>query len=204
MAKKRYVLLASAALFAVIILICWRFCPNLTVLQAIIGDREAMYQSGRYYSKLPDFSQNFRPVPGSFNPDLAAYWYFRAARNGHAGAMFQISEEYGYTPISYNGYRPRWLPFDGKKSREWLNKAAEAGSIDAMRAFFQIYQVSDNALALKWVSKGAEMGDIFCMNEMAKAYRFSLLGLQQDIGKAKYWEDKTDEADRGHKAKYGW
>ena len=81
---------------------------------AELGDNLAQYTLGRWYQ--------FSAEP---NPDMAAKWYHKSAKQNNTNAMIAIAEM----------YREQ----NSKEMILWFNRAAEAGNLQGNRQLLQIY-----------------------------------------------------------------
>lgn len=78
----------------------------------------------------------------------------------------------------------------------WLEKAANAGDVEAMCQLGMYYAVGGGSKpeAVFWFRKGAEAGDRFCMIKLANAYEYGYLGLPKDRAEAAKWFESARRA----------
>lgn len=78
--------------------------------------------------------------------EWGAYWYLKAAKNGHQKAQNRVGKYYGYGDAGF--------PFNNKESIKWLEKAAEKGdNLGYQYDLAMAYRDVDNAKAVKLFKK---------------------------------------------------
>jgi TPR repeat protein len=88
---------------------------------------------------------------------------------------------------------------DNDKAREWYEKAADKGSVDAMVSLGVLYAngqgvAQDYAKARQWYQKAADKGSVEAMFTLGLHYDYGH-GVAQDFAKAREWYEKA--ADKG-------
>jgi len=102
------------------------------------------------------------------NTKQAAYWYTKAAEQGHVEAQYKLGSLYQFSGDDE-------FPQDYKLAFFWYTKAAEQGHIFAQYKLGRLYRFSaddrapkDYKLAFFWYTKAAEQGHIFAEDERDK------------------------------------
>jgi TPR repeat protein len=83
-------------------------------------------------------------------------------------------------------------------AREWYEKAATKGNVNAMFSLGVLYSygvAQDYVKAREWYEKAAERGDARAMAELGGLY-FSGAGMEQDYATAREWLEKAASADQ--------
>jgi TPR repeat protein len=122
------------------------------------------------------------------NLDKAAYWYTKAAEQGHVIAQFYLGDIYFYG---------KGVLIDSEKAKYWYEKAAEQGHILSQRNVGNYYYkrgsgIQDKEKAAYWYMKAAEQGDAMSQYNMGVDYYYGN-PFPKDIEKAKYWFTKSAE-----------
>lgn len=120
----------------------------------------------------------------------AADYYKRAADQGNSDGAFGLAGLY----TSGDG----GLTKDYALALEWLNKAANAGHVQATISLSQYYAIGRGVaesektpeVALKWIQKAADHDDIPSLARLERAYREGNLGLSIDLAKADVIKNK--------------
>jgi TPR repeat protein len=123
------------------------------------GDADAQFNLAVLYHHGIGIPQDFR---------YAAYWYTKAAEQGHVFAQYSLGNLYRY---SYNAEFCR----DYDQAVYWYKKAAEQGNLDAQYGLGYMYDYGDEIpqdykQAFFWYTKAAEQGHYF-----AKEHRDEML-----------------------------
>ncbi len=96
--------------------------------------------------------------------------------------------------------RPRNFYSDGDEGYRWIEKAANAGDVQAMRDMGSLNAAGLTKEGMKnavyWYNKGAEAGETKSMLELANAYRFGELGLEKNEKEAQFWYDQIARAEK--------
>ena len=100
------------------------------------------------------------------NTKQAAYWYTKAAEQGHVQAQYELGNEYLFS----GDYE---VPQDYKQSVYWYTKAAEQGHILAQYKLGHMYEYGDEGpqdykQAFFWYTKAAEQGHVFAEDNRDK------------------------------------
>ena len=119
--------------------------------------------------------------PPPLDPPLLA-----RAQSGDTAAQLQLGQAYA---------SGKDLPQNGAEAAIWLGKAAEKGSLDALKALGALYRDGagkrfprDLAQAVIWYRKAAELGDVESQGILGVFYSFGQ-GAPQDYVEAYYWLD---------------
>lgn len=106
--------------------------------------------------------------PGASDTDLAsaAYWYRKAAEQGHTDAQVNLAIMYA---------EGRGVSFDALEAARWYRHAAEAGDVRAQYALGLMYHLGQGVAqdfddAIRWYESAARQGDANAMNNMAFMY----------------------------------
>ena len=147
------------------------------------GSPEAQFKLGCYYAHRDTGFDS--PFPEDM--DKAAYWFERAAEQGHVEAML------------YRGNIAEWPVKDLPTAVKWYEKAARKGNDSAMYCLGRLYKKDwkdhlDEKAAFSWFRKAAEQGSTYGMYELGDCYRKGI-GTGQDFDRAEYWLKKCYESD---------
>ena len=101
----------------------------------------------------------------------------------------------------------RGVPKDGVEAANWLRKAAEQGSVEAMEQLGYCYRFGrgvpeDEAESINWHRKAAELGSARAMEVLSDRY-FLGIGVLADESEAMNWLRKAAECDGHNLAKLG-
>ena len=119
----------------------------------------------------------------------AAFWFLKAAEQGHPKAQWAMGAFYGY---GMGG-----VELNYEKAIYWYTKAAEQGDAAAKNdlglMFYDGLGVEqDYKQAAYWLSKAAEQGKSESQNLLGLMF-YNGLGVEQDYKKAAYWLSKAAE-----------
>jgi len=131
------------------------------------------FNIGQCYHSLHDYTQ-------------AAYWYRKAAEQGHVNAQFSLGAFYG------NGMGVKQ---DYEQAFYWYRKAAEQGQVEAQYIVGACYidglgVKEDQAQAFYWYRKAAEQGLGNAQGMLSLCY-YEGIGTAQDLVQAKNWALKA-------------
>lgn len=112
--------------------------------------------------------------------------YQQLAEAGNVEAQNKVGHFYAY---GWGG-----IPKDMKAALYWLNKASDAGNIDAKRALALKYENGDGVqknprLAIKFLTEVAESGDAISQGRLGGIYAVGEL-IPRNTTKARYWLEK--------------
>ena len=91
------------------------------------------------------------------NYKKAFEWYEKAAKQGLAGAQYNLGVMY---------HQGRGVDVNYKKAIEWYEKAAEQGYANAQYSLGAMYEIgdgvgqSDDSMAMRWYAEAAAQGDV--------------------------------------------
>lgn len=137
-------------------------------------------------------------------------WFRKSAELGHADAMFRIGRLYAegrgvhrndqeaakwYREAAERGHTKAMTCLGGL---EWCLKAAELGSVDAMRDLGYMYQNGidapwDTEQAFAWYNKAIALGDADSMYQLGMMYQRGE-GVEQNPETALFWYDRAAAA----------
>lgn len=168
-------------------------CSDLEALTALAkaGDADAQYKLGNaYYCGLGSIRFS--------NADGAAYWYEKAAKQGHVEAQMEMFEMYS-DKLSCH----KW---DYKKALFWLNKAVESGNAEAQyklgKTYIDGFICNDSKgysfeinpeEGVKWLLRSAENGYFLAMEALGDCY-INGIGVQKDDDKGVEWYKKASDS----------
>ena len=158
---------------------------------AELGHADAQYVLGNNYLENPSCSIN----------DMyeALSWYFKAAKQGIAGAMRMVAVFYEFGIEDY-------IKPDETKANEWYLKAAEQfredadkGDVESQFMLGELYcdgygVEQDYSEAAKWYRKAAEQGHAVGQNNLAWCY-YNGYGVTKDYDEALKWYRNAAEQD---------
>ena len=108
----------------------------------------------------------------------------KLAQDGNTLAMLKLGESYQYG---------KGIPKDLDKAKEWYEKAAEKGNVDAMVNLGALYyEQRDKTKTIEWYEKAAEKGNDWAMFSLGVLY-----SKQRDYAKAIEWSEKAVEKGNG-------
>ena len=156
------------------------------------GHVEAQYRMGNMFFFL-EVTPEGRAAPGPvdhhdrryrYNGLLAAIWYRRAAKQGHAGAQYALAGMAG------GGHVPSDILRRAERIH-WYRQAAEQGHAGAQYALGGLYfrgeGISrDYAEAARWWKKAAEQGKRWAQQRLGFMHLVGW-GVTQDDAEAAYW-----------------
>jgi len=107
----------------------------------------------------------------------AAYWYQKAAEQGHTDAQTNLAAMYA---------EGRGVDISGTEAVRWYLKAAEAGNVRAQYNLALMYHLGEGITknydgAIEWYENAARQGDANAMNNMAFMYGMGEGVVQSDI-----------------------
>lgn len=123
----------------------------ITAINIFLNLANEQYVSAQYY-----VATMFDEGEGTLaNYEQSAYWYRRAAENGHMGAQYALGVSYA----SGHG-----VPTDMKQAVRWWRAAALQGNINAQYNLGMVYRNGDGVernfpKAIKWWGEAAKNGD---------------------------------------------
>ena len=126
--------------------------------------------------------------PPIFDAEKMAYWFQKAAEQGHSDAQFWLG-------VSY--YRNEGVPWDENKAVYWWQKSAEQGHSDAQFWLGLSYYKNegvpwDENKAVYWWQKSAEQGNALAQFNLGDIYSNGRQ-IPHDYKKAVYWYQKSAE-----------
>lgn len=144
------------------------------------GDSEAQYRLGRWYDSR--FTISCWPFTTKDNLQEAIKWWFKAAKQGHVRAQYELARSYAL------GLGVKEDPLE---SALWYHKAAENGFSAAQYMLGKIYSTGNGVPlnkqeAIKWWLKAAEKGDIDSCYNLGVAYADGD-GVDKDLEEAIRW-----------------
>ena len=153
--------------------------------KAELGDAEAQYQLGRWYDSR--FTISCWPFTTNDNLQEAVKWWFKAAKQGHVRAQYELGHSYSLG---------LGVKKDQLEAAKWYHKAAETGFAPAQNALGSMYSMGegvplDEVEAVKWWLKAAEQGVHPACYRLGKAYAEGL-GVTQNREEAIKWLRKAD------------
>ena len=157
------------------------------------GNAEAQYHLGLAYKTgdgVPggaDFQRKAAKEgyahPPIFDAEKMAYWFQKAAEQGHSDAQFWLG-------VSY--YKNEGLPWDENKAVYWWQKSAEQGNAEAQELLGDIYRSggqqipNDYKKVVYWYQKSAEQGNAEAQDNLGEMYAEGS-GVTQDYQLAYVW-----------------
>ena len=126
--------------------------------------------------------------PPIFDAEKMAYWFQKAAEQGHSDAQFWLG-------LSY--YKNEGVPWDENKAVYWFQKSAEQGNAGAQNNLGVMYEKGqgiplDYKKAVYYYQKSAEQGVAEAQVNLGVMYHFGQ-GVPQNFQKAIYWYQKSAE-----------
>ena len=189
------IFLILAAILTVIYVQAQSDCESKYHSEAEKGNAEAQFKLGDCYRN----SQNFVEQPIHVHRmrvthqnykyyNRAAYWYRKAAEQGHANAQFSLGIFY-HIGIGVNQ--------NYEQAAYWFRKAAEQGNVFAQARLGFFYErgqgvTQSHEQAIHWYRKAAEQGDALAQFNLGMYY-YEGEKVTQDIKQAKYWFRKAAE-----------
>ncbi len=154
---------------------------NWLTQSAQSGNHHAQYLIGKMYHEGYVVAQNH---------GQARDWLSRAAANGHTEAINLL----GLIDTLYKD-----TTVVQQQSFDALNEKASAGDPEAQYELGLRYKsgaFSDKLKpnpekALYWLKQAANNGNLLAMKALSALYSSGFPGLEKDLGKAKYWRDKS-------------
>ena len=133
------------------------------------GDVDAMYQYAQIHMVFYLF-------------DSAAYWFRKAATEGHANAQAQLAMLYA---------RGHGLRRDYEQAAYWFRLSADQGTIEAMTNLGWMYEYGngvelDVVQAVYWYQKAADLDDAHGQNNLGVMYANGH-GVERNYEMAAYW-----------------
>jgi TPR repeat protein len=134
----------------------------------------------------------------------AAYWYSKAAEQGHVGAEAILAAEQGNADdqfsLGWMYYIGEVVPQDYQQAVYWYTKAAEQGHMDAQSHLALMYDsgegvLQDHRQAAYWYSKAAEQGSAGAQYNLGLMYYIGEV-VPKNYQQAVYWYTKA--AEQGH------
>lgn len=169
--------------------------------KAELGDIEAQFQLGEYYTKKAEAAEETYIDPedreklSQFqetrkeNLKLAFQWYLKAAEKGHAKAQYMVGK------LSEKGFSST---VNHLSSFQWYLKAAEQGVADAQEAVGYYYAggygevKADSSESFKWYLKAAKQGNPLAQLRVGEDYEHGR-GTPIDIKETVNWYSKAAE-----------
>ena len=144
------------------------------------GDVDAQFEFGKLFAVGQIIVRDYKQ---------AAFWFLKAAEQGHPLAQWAMGAFYGYGKGG--------LELNYEKAIYWYTKAAEQGDAAAKNdlglMFYDGLGVEqDYKQAAYWLSKAAEQGKSESQNLLGLMF-YNGLGVEQDYKKAAYWLSKAAE-----------
>ena len=162
---------------------------NELLEKAVDLNLERMAEAGMQYAQ--NFLGTMYKSGLGVNKDYtaAAYWFGRAAEQGHASGQFSL----GYL------YHDR---LDFNTAVNWYRKAAEQGHVFGQFSLGAMYYdglgvKKDYVSAIHWYRKAAVQGHLICQTNLGYMYSKGM-GVEKDYIIAMYWYRKA--AERGYRS----
>lgn len=147
--------------------------------QATQGDAEAQYYVGMYESLFNDFRYG-----------AEGHWY-AAAKKGLAKAQFRVGN---------SGYFGNGISCDRDEVKEWYEKAAEQGDVNA-KFGLELCRFTNYDQALQWCKEQAEAGVAEAQFILGLYYQYGSY-VQPDREESFRWFERAGE--QGHEAANEW
>ena len=178
--------------------------PALERLEAASqGNADAQYELGKMHQNSPDNYED--DLTARVNHKEAAEWYFKAAHQGHVGALENLAEMFDSVFLyhdeeaekSYIIGRIYYSQNDYEEAAEWYERAAVIGHADAQCQLGRMYDMGEGVVenekkAVEWYREAAEQGHADGQYWLGLRY-----SLELDYFEAAEWYQKA--AAQGHK-----
>ncbi|MFN7708906.1 MAG: tetratricopeptide repeat protein [Sphingobacteriia bacterium] len=146
--------------------------PHYPLAQRVLkGDADAQYELGV-----------LARTTGLVSLEVAAYWYRKAAEQGHTDAQVNLADIYEHGI---------GVAKDLKEAFHWYQRAAEQGSLHAQNHMGVLYEqgnelTQDYAQAAHWYERAAEQGSLHAQYNLGLLYEQGK-GVPQDYTQAAHW-----------------